>query len=163
MANANAARNGLGERVSYIAGDVGNVAGMGGGFEHVFFNPPFHSAVGTESPDRARNVAMRDPGSMIAKWTKTALRAVHPEGTVTAILRFDRVGEMLAAARGISAVVFPLYPRHGVEPKRAIVRIVAGEYGPVRNGGGLILHREDGGNTEEAEAILRGGAALSIA
>ena len=160
IANANAARNGMGERVNFTAGDICTLADLGEEFEHAFFNPPFHPAVGTESPGAARNSAKRDPGSMIADWTETALRAVRPQGTVTAILRFDRVPEMLAAGKGKSAAVFPFYPRRGAEPKRAIVRITAGKHGPARNCSGLILHRADGGNTQEAEAILRRGASL---
>jgi tRNA1(Val) A37 N6-methylase TrmN6 len=162
IANANAVRNGMGERIQFIAGDVRNVIGAGETFDHVFFNPPFHSTEGTESPDAARNIAKRDPGSGIANWTQAALRTVWPEGTVTAILRFDRIHEMLGAAEDNAAVVFPLYPRRGAEPKRAVVQVTSGKHIPLHTGFGLILHRADGGNTEEAEAILRGGAALPL-
>ncbi len=160
IANANAGRNGIGERIQFIAGDVRNAIGADETFDHVFFNPPFHSAEGTESPDATRNIAKRDPGSLIANWTQAALRTVRPEGSVTAILRFDRVQEMLVAAEDNAAVVFPLYPRRSAEPKRAIVQVTSGKVGPVRIGSGLILHSPGGGNTEEAEAILRGAAAL---
>jgi tRNA1Val (adenine37-N6)-methyltransferase len=160
IANANAVHNGMGERIHFIAGDVRDAIGPPETFDHVFFNPPFHSAEGTESPDAVRNIAKRDPGSLIVNWTQAALRCVQPDGSVTAILRFDRVQEMLVAAEDNAAAVFPLYPRRGAKPKRAVVQVTSGKHIPLHTGSGLILHGADGGNTEEAEAILRAGEAL---
>jgi tRNA1(Val) A37 N6-methylase TrmN6 len=162
IANANAMRNGMDGRVRFVAGDVRDVVQASGKFDHVFFNPPFHSAQGTKSPDAARSMAKRDTGSVLANWLKTAIAVVRPQGTVTAILRFDRVSEMLAAADGSSAVLFPLYPRQGAQPKRGIVQVIVGVKGATHACSGLILHHDGGGSTKEAEAILRGAAPLAL-
>lgn len=159
MADANAAANGMESRVSFVAGDVAAFVGDGT-FDHVFFNPPFHPVSGRKSRDPARDLAMRDTAGAIAAWTRVALAAVKQGGTVTATLRADRKDEMLAAATGMGVVVFPLFPRLGVEPKRVIVRIEKNASAGLRTATGLTLHEADGRNTQAAEAVLRHAAAL---
>jgi tRNA1(Val) A37 N6-methylase TrmN6 len=158
LANDNAARNAMAERVRFIAGDVAGFAESG--FDHVFFNPPFHPASGQRSRDAARDRAMRDTDNAIAAWTKAALARVKAGGTVTAILRADRGAEMLAAASGEGAIVFPLFPHAGEAPKRVIVRIVKGASTGLHTVKGLVLHQADGRNTDGAEAVLRHAAPL---
>jgi tRNA1(Val) A37 N6-methylase TrmN6 len=127
----------------------------------VFFNPPFHPGEGTQSPNAARNAAKRDPGDAIRIWTDVALKAVRTGGTVTAILSFERVPDMLADLKGKGALVFPLFPSPGSKPKRAIVQVTA-DQGEVAISAGLVLHREVGSNSAEAEAILRFGSPLAL-
>ena len=79
-----------------------------------------------------------------------------------AILRADRVDEMLNAGEG-TATVFPLHPHAGDAPKRVIVQISKTAPGPSRTLAGLVLHLPDGKPTPEAEAVLRHAAALSLA
>ena len=153
LANENATRNDVADRVSFIVGDAANpdalifestspswggrsaVAKRGasgggrpleelGAFDHVFFNPPFHPDNAHVSPIASRDRATRDSSDAVRTWTETALSRVRDGGTVTAIVRADRIGDILDAARGWSGLVFPLFPRAGVTPKRAIVRIV---------------------------------------
>jgi tRNA1(Val) A37 N6-methylase TrmN6 len=162
LANANAARNGMGSRVRFEAGDAASASRHGAAFDHVFFNPPFHPASGQESPVAARTRAMRDSANAMAQWTAIALAAAKPGGTVTAILRSDRVDDLLAAAEGNGAVLFPLFPRAGEPAKRTIVQLVKGVAATARMADGLILHGSDGGNTAAAEAVLRHGAALRL-
>lgn len=157
IANANAARNRLAERVRFLAGDI-HSSGPIGLFDHVFFNPPFHIG-GTPSPVAARNQAKQELEYPLSQWANAALRHVRPGGTVTAIVRFDRRVEILGACAGTAALVLPLYPRAGAEPRRAILQIMTGVAGPVRDLPGLVLH-QDGGNTAQAEAVLREGLAL---
>ena len=162
IANENAARNGMADRVSFLTGDVQQFGDAGAPFAHVFFNPPFHRPDGTESPIGRRELAKRDCGSGVADWTTTALRICKTGGTVTAILRADRAHEMLEAAEGHWRLLFPLYARQGAAAKRAIVRIIPGQAGGVHYGSGLVLHREDGRNSEDAEVVLRGAGALRL-
>jgi tRNA1(Val) A37 N6-methylase TrmN6 len=161
IAGENAARNGMAGRVRFMTADVlsSNTAEL---FHHVFFNPPFHPDTGQISPNSARDSAKRDVQDCVVQWTRAALALVKPEGTVTAIARADRVEELLAEATGHMATVFPLYPRAGETPKRAIVRIVKGREARLRCAAGLILHESDGRNTGEAEAVLRHAAALDL-
>ena len=161
LARDNAARNGMAARVRFERGDILQFDGRGA-FDHVFFNPPYHPPSGQESPDAARDLAMRDADQAIGGWMRTALAAANHGGTVTAIVRADRASEMLSAAEGLAAILFPMFPRAGEEPKRTIVQLVKGTYGPLRTAAGLVLHQANGRNTEAAEAVLRHGAALKL-
>jgi tRNA1Val (adenine37-N6)-methyltransferase len=170
LANANAARNAMAARVRFELGDATNEENVlvlrrsqGDhleGFDHVFFNPPFHPPTGQQSPNPARARAMHDGANALARWTRTALALTRTGGTVTAILRTNRAGEMLRVTEG--AVLFPLFPHAGEPPKRAIVQIVKDSTAPLRTAAGLVLHEADGRNTEGAEAVLRHGAELRL-
>ena len=162
IANENAVRNGMADRVGFVTGDVQQFGDAAATFAHVFFNPPFHPPDGTGSQIARRELAKRDCGSSIAAWTTTAIRLCKTGGTVTAILRADRAQEVLAAAESHWRLIFPLYPRRGEAAKRAIVQVIPGQAGGLHYASGLVLHREDGGNKEEAEAVLRGGEALRM-
>jgi tRNA1(Val) A37 N6-methylase TrmN6 len=124
LANENAARNGVADRVSFLTADAAKSSLKAASADHVFLNPPFHPPSGHQSPSRTRDVATRDTGGTVAQWTEQALAFARDGGTVTAIVRYDRVDEVLAAARSYGGVVFPLFPREGAKPKRAIVRIL---------------------------------------
>ena len=160
LAEANAARNAMAGRVRFEVRDAADASGEA--VDHVFFNPPFHPGTGEPSPHAARDRAMREGGDAIAEWTRAALALTRQGGTVTAILRADRVPDLLAASGVHSGVVFPLFPRASEAPKRAIVQLTKGGIGPARTAMGLILHETDGANTQAAEAILRHGAALVL-
>ena len=155
LANDNAARTAVADRVSFIIGDAsasttdsfpppftgrgpisdsGAVAGPsvsrsdgGGIFDHVFLNPPFHPDSAHKSPAASRDRATRDSSDAVRTWTERALSLVRDGGTVTAIVRADRIEEVLNAARDQRGIIFPLLPRTGTAPKRAIVRIVKTE------------------------------------
>jgi hypothetical protein len=62
---------------------------------------------------------------------------------------------------GRAVSVFPLYPKSGVEPKRAIVRITA-DRGEISFSAGLVLHRDDGSNSVDAETVLRSASPLAF-
>jgi tRNA1(Val) A37 N6-methylase TrmN6 len=161
IAAENAARNGMAGRVRFMESDVLTFK-TAEPFDHVFLNPPFHPDMGQISPDRGRDCAKRDVQDCVVQWTRAALALVKPAGTITAIVRADRAAEMLAAAADSSATIFPLFPRADEAPKRAIVRIVKGQGARLRRAAGLILHEQDGRNTDAAEAVLRHAAALDL-
>ena len=162
FANENAVRNGMESRVHFRVAEASEFRDSIG-FDHVFFNPPFHPASTHISGNAARARAKRGPDDTLVRWTRAALDLVRPGGTVTAILRADRTEEIVAAMAGHAISVFPLFPRAGEVPKRAIVRIVKGTAAPLRTLAGLALHKADGRNTEAAEAVLRHGEALALA
>jgi tRNA1(Val) A37 N6-methylase TrmN6 len=161
IANENAGRNRLADRVLFATGNAALFRADAGHFAHIFFNPPFHPAQGTEPRVVSRDRAKRDSAFAIAAWTSAAVQLCERGGTVTAILRADRVDEMLTAAGENRCVVYPLYPRRGQPPKRVIVQIMPGKTRTVRYANGLVLHR-DSGSTDEAEAVLRHGEALRV-
>jgi len=161
LANENAVRNGMADRVSFKCADAASI-GADAAFDHVFFNPPFHPASGEESPSAGRDLAMRDAANAIPDWARRAVALTRSGGTATAIIRADRVDEMLAGMDGKGTVLFPLFPRNGEAPKRMIVQIQKANPEPLRLTAGLVLHEADGRNTAGAEAVLRHGAALRL-
>jgi tRNA1(Val) A37 N6-methylase TrmN6 len=139
LADDNATRNAVADRVSFIVGDANASAdisflplraGMvsrsdrGGTFDHVFFNPPFHPDTAHVSPIAARDRATRDSSDSVRAWTARALSLVCNGGTVTAIVRADRIDDILEVAHEYTGIVFPLFPRTGAAPKRTIIRII---------------------------------------
>jgi tRNA1(Val) A37 N6-methylase TrmN6 len=163
IANENALRNQMADRVRFIAMNVEDFTDRPGEFDHAFFNPPFHPDTGQVSPNAARDRATRDVTNAIGDWTRAALGLARAGGTVTAILRADRQAEIRDAAGEHGGVVFPLFPRKGEAPKRIIVRMVKEGRLRFRRAAGLVLHEVGGKNTNAAEAVLRHAAALELA
>ena len=162
LANENAARNQMAERISFTRGDVEQIELGGRLFDHVFLNPPFHPDTGQISPHPARDLAKRDSSRTVASWTKVALAAAKPEGIVTAIVRADREHEIVDIVEGRGVTIIPLYPRNREAPKRIIVYIEKASDRSIRVTHGLVLHLANGKPTAGAEAVLRYGAPLPI-
>lgn len=131
-------------------------------FDHVFCNPPFHQAAGEVSPnaDRARAVSDREG---LDNWIRSGFARVAAGGTLTVILRADRLCEALSAAPDHGVTIFPLWPRGGEPAKRAIVQIRKNSRTPLRLLPGLILHDNSGRYTLEADAVLRNAVSLALA
>jgi len=58
--------------------------------------------------------------------------------------------------------VLPLWPRAGDPARRTLIQLRKGSGAAFRLASGLILHDETGAYTKEADAILRGEAALAL-
>jgi len=163
IANANARANEMEARVRFAAGDaLAPPETLRRSFAHVFSNPPFHGADGETSPDASRELALRDDGRL-ADWFTAGMKRVAPGGTLTAIIRADRLGEALAALPERGVAIFPLWPRAGEPAKRVILQAAKGSRAPNALLAGLVLHESDGRYTREADAILRDGASLALA
>lgn len=162
IANANAAANGMDDRVSFVAGDaLGPPSELRHPFDHVFCNPPFHSGEGTVSPDAARTLALHDDGRL-ADWLAAGLRRTASGGTFTVILRADRLRVALHALPLHGVAIFPLWPHAGEAAKRTILQMKCGSRAPIALLPGLVLHEADGRYTREADAVLREGGRLSL-
>lgn len=159
LAQGNAERNAMADRAAFEVGDA--LALRGGVFDHVFCNPPFHDARGRSSPDAGRARALQDGGSL-KDWVRSGLEQVAAHGSLTIILRADRMDEVVEVLPERGTVVLPLLPRAGAPPKRVIVQWRGGRDAPLVTQAGLVLHLADGRYSEMAEAILRGTAALPI-
>lgn len=159
LAEANATANGA--NCSFFAADIFALPkDLKQDFDQVFANPPFHG-VGQSSPDAARAAALMDDGAL-KDWLKLGLQRTVSGGFFTAILRADRLNEALAALPERGVCAFPLWPRQGEMPKRMIVQARKGSSAPFALLPGLVLHREDGSWTPEADAVLRRGNALAL-
>ncbi len=145
---------------------VGDVLGppLRGDFDHVLANPPYHFGDGTQG-DPARTLAKRaDPG-LVAAWAASLGTMLRHGGSLSLILSPARLAEALegVASAGCGGVLLlPLWPRAGVPAKLLILRAVRGGRAALSLSAGLVLHRDDGAFTDEAEAILRGGAELRL-
>ena len=167
LAEENIALNGLSGRVGVIAGDLLDPPPLlaPGGFDQVMANPPF-LARGTAavSPDPGKAAANMEGAADLAAWVHFALAMLRPKGCLTFIHRADRMEHLLAALAGRAGeiVVFPLWAGPGKPAKRVIVRARKGVATPTRLVPGLVLHDADGQLSAAAEAVLRGGAALTL-
>lgn len=167
LAAHNIAANEFGSRAAMLTGDLLAPPGalVPGSFDHVMANPPYdRPGAGTVPPDAAKAAAQREGAAGLADWLKFCLEMVRPKGTVTLIHRAERLPELLSglAAGAGGIVVLPLWPKEGVPAKRVIVQARRAARSPARLEPGLVLHREDGGYTAAAEAVLRDGKALPL-
>jgi tRNA1(Val) A37 N6-methylase TrmN6 len=162
LASANAEANGMAGRVTFAVADIFNLpVAYRRPFNHVLCNPPFHGDEGQAAPDPAKARALQDGGSLPG-WLEVGLKRTTSGGTFTAILRADRLGEALAALPDRGVTVYPLWPKAGVAAKRVILQARQGSRAPLVVAAGLVLHRDDGSYTPEADAVLRDGQGLGI-
>jgi len=159
----NAAANGWHE-LAFLAADIAEAPDLGL-FDHGFANPPYHPALGTASPDPARDAARRALPGLFALWAASMGGRLRPRGTLTWIVTAAAVPACIAAltAAGCApSALLPLWKRVGEDAKLLLLRGVKGGRGGFRVLPGLTLHAGPSGFTPEAEAILRHGSGLAI-
>ena len=168
LARRNAARNGLGDRVDSLMGDVAAPpdALRAQRFDQVFANPPFFDegeALPAKEPGRER-ARMGAPGTL-ERWVAFCAQRTTSGGHMTILHRADRLAALLSLLepRVGGLAVVPLWPRSGVAAKRVIVSGRVGSRAPLTLLPGLVLHEADGSYTAEADAILRDGAPMIFA
>lgn len=165
LAWENIARNDLASRVEAMTGQVagGFKALAQPRFDLAFANPPFFddpSALRAPAPER-RGAWMADDG--LGAWMGFLIDTVKDGGSVLMIHRADRLGDILAglSPRAGSVRIRPVQPHADQGAKRVIVQAVRGGRAPLVLLPALVLHDRSGAkHTAEAEAILRGEAAL---
>lgn len=166
LATENADLNVLSQRVSIQAGDIDSGFRALGlpVFDAVMTNPPFFDDPATlRAPHPAKSGAWMADGGLAA-WTGFCLKAVREGGTITMIHRADRLADILAllAPKAGSFRIRPIAPFADAPAKRVIVRAIKTGKAPLVLLPPLVLHDRDGGkHSAEAEAILRGEAALA--
>lgn len=159
LARANAAANGLADRVEIEEGDA--LAG-GGVFDAVFCNPPFAEDGEDQPPAPARRHA-HVTETPLDGWVAALSNRLSGGGVLTMIHRADRLDRLLAALEGrLGAVtVYPLRPHAGAPARRVLVRAIKGSRARLSLLRGLDLHvAETTAFTPEADAIFRGEAAI---
>jgi tRNA1Val (adenine37-N6)-methyltransferase len=161
LAGRNAVVNGMGARVNFVAADIFALPPeLKRDFDHVLVNPPFHGEDPT-SPNSARARALHDEGQL-REWLKLGLQRTVSGGYFTVILRADRLPEALAALPDVGVNMLPLWSRAGEPAKRVILQARKGSGAAFVFLPGVVLHESSGAYTPEADAILRGGAALAL-
>lgn len=161
LAYRNIKRNDFASGLEAKVGDATSLPSeLRGTFDHVLMNPPFHSENGHDvSPDKSKRMANTEKEGDLSLWLRSAEAALKTSGTLTLIHRADREADILLFLGPSFGEIdlLPLLPKESATPKRLIVR--ARKNAPLVNKrcNPLILHKDPGGYTEEAEALLRGG------
>jgi tRNA1Val (adenine37-N6)-methyltransferase len=161
LAARNARANGM-DGVHVVAADV-DALPLRGGCDHAFANPPYHALGGTPSPQGERRLAKQADGALFARWAAAMAAVLRPRGTLTLIVPVAALPACMAALTACGCApdaLLPLWPKAGRAAKLALVRGVKGGRGAFRVLPGVVLHQADGAFTAEADAVLRGGAAL---
>lgn len=166
LARANAAANGLADRLELVEGDLlaPPAALKAASFDAVMTNPPFAEAAAGTAPAEPTRRAARLAPVPLAAWIAACLARLRPRGRLFLVHRADRLGEILAALQGAAGeiAVCPLWPRAGTPARRVVVGARKAARGPLTLLPGLVLHEPDGRFTSAAEAILREGAPLPL-
>ena len=163
LAFANACDNGMERSVTFLqANALALPKPLRRGFAHVFCNPPFHVDAGQRSPNHDRALALHDAGRL-GDWLAAAQKRVRANGTMTAIIRADRLAEALCVLASEGLSIFPLWRREGEPAKRVILQLRKSSRAPLALLSGLVLHDKSGRYTKDAEEILRNGASLALA
>jgi tRNA1(Val) A37 N6-methylase TrmN6 len=170
LAEHNAARNGLADRVRVAVLDVTGpddaFASKGilrGAAACVLMNPPFNNpARQNVSPVPQRRLAHAAPSGTLQQWVERAADLLAPAGALTLIWRADGLGDVLSALRGRfgGLAVMPVYPRAGAAAIRILVRAAKDSRAPLVVAPGLTLNDANARPSVQAEAVLRGGEIL---
>jgi tRNA1(Val) A37 N6-methylase TrmN6 len=164
LARDNVTLNAVSDRVEILEADI---AGLGSGHraDQVFFNPPFFDdATQLRAPKDAKRAAWLSGPAPLGIWVQAAARTLKAKGVLTLIHRADKLADILQALdRSFGSVIIkPVQPREGQPAKRVIVQARIGGRAPLQLLAPLVLHAGEG-HSAEAEAILRGRAALALA
>lgn len=139
-------------------------------FHHVMLNPPYFAETsGTPSADSGRDLALRDR-SDLASWLEVATRRVAPKGTLSVIVRAERLRDVLSLLPAVigSLRVLPLAAREGRSAKRVIVQGRKEGRAPLVLLPPFVLHsgavhESDGDDFSTGAArVLRAGGALDL-
>jgi tRNA1(Val) A37 N6-methylase TrmN6 len=161
LANDNAAANEMQDRVRFVRADIFDPpAALRRDYDCVLTNPPFHGE-GRVSPQPERARAKMDRGAL-SGWLAAGLKRTASGGTLTAIVKADRLAEALAALPPTGICVLPLWPKKDAAAKRVLIQVRKGSKAPCCLLPGRILHKDSGAYTGEADAILRGETALAL-
>ena len=128
-------------------------------------NPPFfddETALRAPSPGK-RGAWIADDG--LEAWTGILLAAVKDGGRILMIHRADRLADILGllGEKAGSFAILPIQPFADQPAKRVLVQAIKRGKAPLVLMPALVLHDRSGAkHTAQAEAILRGEAALTV-
>lgn len=163
LARQNATLNNAAEKAVFIHADIRDyrVEGHKPVYDHVIVNPPFSEAgTHTVSPDpiKAKALGHVQDDLSLEDWINAAHRLVKSKGSLTIIYPTSGTDKIIRAmGKRFGAIeIIPLWPRAGIDSKRVIIRAIKDRQTPCVIRSGLVLHKDDGAYTEEAETVLRG-------
>lgn len=163
LANENIKLNGMENRAEFICADIHNYKSML--CNHVICNPPYlDMGKYLASPSKEKVVALyhTEEDRSVKDWVEAGFYNLKAGGSFTIIHRADHADRIVAAMTGRfgGIEIIPLWPRAGEQAKRVIVRGLRDRRSPATLHPGIILHKDEGGYTPEADALLRGNASI---
>jgi len=132
-------------------------------FNQVMSNPPYFDH-GTPSPYHNKANANFQSTASMEQWIQFCTSMLAPNGVLTFIFRTDRLNDLLASlmTRMKNITLFPLWPKINQPCKRILVQAKNHARRDFTVASGLILHRENGEYTPQAEQILREGKGINL-
>lgn len=172
LAQSNARKNKLHERVQFVQGDVTKSQTMNThpllvreGFDHAIANPPYYfSGSARQSEDEIKGRAYVHTLGDLDSWIRFLTTATSAKGSLTLIHLPENLNLLLEVLDGRfgDLALFPLYPHVGKTASRIIIQGIKGSRGGTTLHQGLVLHETNGQYTEEANKILRDCGSLKL-
>ncbi len=170
LAHQNAVLNGVEDQARFFQGNILTEKHTEDNtFNAVVMNPPYlESGTHTSSPEKIKATSHGEgvSGASLADWIKYAHRKLKQGGHLTLIHRADRLDDVIVELEKKrwfgSLVIYPLWSHSGEDAKRVIIQARKERYAPLVLKPGMVIHREDGKYTEEADAVLSEAAALAL-
>ena len=131
-------------------------------YEYIISNPPYNGDDLQTSPNADKAHAHVMVSGLLEAWIKTASVLAKPKANLTLILRPQIVVEVLEAlgARFGSVRLLPIHSKSATPASRLIVMAKKGGKAPLQILPPIVIHGENGGFTDQAEAIFRGRVSL---
>ncbi len=136
-------------------------------FNQVLVNPPYEDE-GLKSPNKIKATSHNTSISetTLGDWIKYLHYKLKQGGTATIIHKAEKADQIikhLTKRRWFGSIVlYPIHPHAGENAKRVIIRARKERYQQMVIKSGLILHKENGDYTDEAEAIFSDGAGIDL-
>ncbi len=163
-ATKNANINNMSDRAEFICSNIKEL-NLGNKFNHVICNPPYmKSGAHISSPSKSKALAMGhiEENIDIKDWIACAHRHIKGQGSLTIIHDAGQIDNIIHALYGkngnkkFGAIeIIPIFPRKNTPAKRIIIRAYKHKKSPATIHQGIIMHKENGDYTNEADNILR--------
>ena len=130
-------------------------------FDAVVTNPPY-ALEDMPSPNISKATAHNFSQTTLEKWINFCIKMIKPQGVFCTINRAEALDEILHIIHGKlgKIEIFPLHSKLDQPAKRIIIRAQKDSKAPLVLHRGILVHREDGAYSPEAEAVLRQGFSL---
>ena len=160
LAGRNIALNCLGTGVRILNDDILNLRKEFpvSSFDMVLSNPPFrHPGTGKTSPRAGRDIARHETTAGLSDFLATAKYLVKPAGSIFFVYHPSRLQEFMVASEGLKLAVARLRMVHGTieaEARIFLAELKKGRKCDLSIEPPLVIYRDEGGYSDEAEAIL---------
>lgn len=164
LSSQNAIRNGFGEAVRILRGDITEDLPLQmDAYDLAIMNPPFNDSMTLQhSPNATRAHAHVANDTTVERWILRASRHLKAGGCLTIIHRWDATLPILKSMEGRFGAIelLPVFPKPESAAIRLIVRAIKGRKTPTQMLPGITLNDKDGKPSATAERILRDGASI---